>query len=840
MDHPSEIARVIIDANHQNMTKFKGPSDANYRRVQQHIIALVGEARAHRLGQLAQGKIIAKVAVVTRLIAAQTKTILSYGRIWLEHNHPTSKIQCSPKSRSSVTVFLPSPHNSIAEVGPPSRMKDWLSLRPWLDSYAAAIEAHFKGADKRLRSLALHGMAGVGKTQLALSFANSHRDQYPAIFWVHADQDQKMAQDYDDFAKNLSLDLGGTDGQLQNRAKFKNWLIKEPTSWLLIFDNVDNLASIKPFWPSAGHGSIIVTAKNPEAITSLVQKSIHLEPFSEKEGAKYLLSRLSDPSSQDESLATVIAKKLGGLPIALSHVAGFIEATSCTFEELLDMYSYRADPAELMDYDSSEITFDYEGSYATLWKVSFESLGKEATQLLEMLALLDPDSIPEGLLRDESKAINEKPRLSSEAAKYRKAVSQLRRHALIAKDVRLRTLSIHRLVQEATTRDWESSKLQSVFSAVSQRVSECFPRQIGGASMSKDWEKCAKYAPHLLSLARHYQHAEPPLERSLDFAEVLSHCAWYLYEQGQIDGAFGILLLARDTCISVLGDQPHLTTAHVYNNLSAMYMFQGERQECANTSLLVCTIREKLLGPDHVDVAQALANYATDLNALDQLEDADEVYRKALRIRELPQNSNTEPELLGQLLSNAGRCWARIGRYPEAEDALKRAIALRRQSLGVHNATAISYYGLGNTVLAQGHLDAAMAYHQVCLDMRRELNMTTYWLGVSCHKLAVLHHQKGQNALAADTRKEQNDIAVDLLREAIINFKQAQSEPGLLARSLFRLSALLLEVEDDSEDEHAIQESRELYDEAIEAAGESFPENPTEQDYEELVQFDHR
>lgn len=140
-------------------------------------------------------------------------------------------------------------------------------------------------------------MAGVGKTQLALHFANSHRDQYPAIFWVHADQDQKMAQDYDDFAKTLGLDVEGTDSQLRNRDKFKNWLIKEPVSWLLIFDNVDNLASIKPFWPSAGHGSIIVTTRNPEAMTSLVQKSIHLQPFSEGEGAKYFLSRLSDPSS---------------------------------------------------------------------------------------------------------------------------------------------------------------------------------------------------------------------------------------------------------------------------------------------------------------------------------------------------------------------------------------------------------------------------------------------------------------------------------------------------------------------------------------------------------------
>ncbi|KAI4105541.1 MAG: hypothetical protein LQ339_003383 [Xanthoria mediterranea] len=631
-----------------------------------------------------------------------------------------------------------------------------------------------------------------------------------------------MAQDYDDFAKNLGIDVEGTDGQLQNRDKFKNWLIKEPASWLLIFDNVDNLASIKPFWPSAGHGSVIVTTRNPEVITSLVQKSIHLQPFSEGEGAKYFLSRLSDPSSQDEILAIVIAKKPGGLPIALSHVAGFIEATSCTFEELLDMYSYRADP-EMVDYDSSEITFDYEGSYATLWKVSFESLGKEAKELLEMVALLDPDSIPESLFRDESKAIDEEPRLSIEAANYRKAVSQLRRQALVAKDVRLRTLSIHRLVQEAITRDWETSKLQSVFNAVSQRVS-VFPKTDGwGFYIERLGRMC-----------------EPPLERSVDFAEVLSHCAWYLYEQGQIDGALGILLLARDTCKSVLGDQPHLVTAHVYNNLSAMYMFQGERQQCADTSLLVCTIREQLLGPEHVDLAQALANYAADLNALDQLEDADNIYKRALRIHELPQNSNTQPELLGQLLSNAGRCWARMGRYAEAEKALNRAIALRRQSLGVHNATAISYYGLGNTVLAQGHLDAAMGYHQVCLDMRRELKITTYWLGVSCHKLAVLHHRKGQGVLAVDTRRAQNDIAVALLREAIASFKRAESEPGLLARSLFRLSALLLEDGGDSEDGYIIQESRQLYDEATQALGDSFPETPTEPDYEELVQFDHR
>ncbi|KAL8999883.1 MAG: hypothetical protein Q9188_005797 [Gyalolechia gomerana] len=476
------------------MPKFKSANDPNYRRVQQQTVALVGEARAPGLGQLAQDE----DEPILREDMARAPVL----------NEHSSML---PK-RPIICHCLP-----------------FFTARFYRrDSYVAAIEVCFAGPEKDPRSLALHGMAGI-------------------------------VQDYDAFTKNLSLDLGGTDGQLQNRAKFQYWLVKESTSWLVIFDNVDNLASIKPFWPLEDHGSIIVTAKNPEVNTSLVQKTIHLEPFSESEGAKNLRSRLSDPSAHAESSATGIVKKLRGLPYALSHGTGFVEATSCTFEEVVDMYSYRADP-ELVDHDSSEFTFDYE------------------KKLRDFVESLD-------LLRDETKAINAKP---GTLARNRKAVGQLRRHSLVAKD--------------------------------------------------------------------------------------------------------------------------------------------------------------------------ALANHATDLNTLDRLEDADEVYRKAFRIRELPQNSDMGPELLGQLLSNAGRCWARMGRYPETEKALKKAIELRRQSLGLHNATAISYYGLGDILLTQGHLD----------------------------------------------------------------------------------EAILAEIEDTVNDGHAIPESRRLFDEAVDEAGAALPDNRTERDYDELVQFDHR
>lgn len=74
-----------------------------------------------------------------------------------------------------------------------------------------------------------------------------------------------------------------------------------------------------------------------------------------------------------------------------------------------------------------------------------------------------------------------------------------------------------------------------------------------------------------------------------------------------------------------------------------------------------------------------------------------------------------------------------------------------------------------------------------------------------------------------------------MLREAIANCRQAESELGLLARSLFKLSAVLAEIEDTVNDGHAIPESRRLLDEAVEEAGAALPDNSTERDYDELV-----
>ena len=56
-----------------------------------------------------------------------------------------------------------------------------------------------------LRTFALHGMGGVGKTQIALQYANRNRDQYQVIMWIAADNVISIGQSFRDIAKLLGF-----------------------------------------------------------------------------------------------------------------------------------------------------------------------------------------------------------------------------------------------------------------------------------------------------------------------------------------------------------------------------------------------------------------------------------------------------------------------------------------------------------------------------------------------------------------------------------------------------------------------------------------------------------
>ena len=79
-----------------------------------------------------------------------------------------------------------------------------------------------------LRSFALYGMGGVGKTQIALQYAHRNREKYDAILWVMANTTISIGQSFTDIARTLGLVKSDEEGKDAIGAilKVKNWCIE--------------------------------------------------------------------------------------------------------------------------------------------------------------------------------------------------------------------------------------------------------------------------------------------------------------------------------------------------------------------------------------------------------------------------------------------------------------------------------------------------------------------------------------------------------------------------------------------------------------------------------------
>jgi hypothetical protein len=76
-----------------------------------------------------------------------------------------------------------------------------------------------------LRSFALYGMGGVGKTQIALKYANSSRSKFSAIFWIAAENSITLGQSFREIAKMMCLIKPDEEAD-------DNAVILEVKSWL--------------------------------------------------------------------------------------------------------------------------------------------------------------------------------------------------------------------------------------------------------------------------------------------------------------------------------------------------------------------------------------------------------------------------------------------------------------------------------------------------------------------------------------------------------------------------------------------------------------------------------
>jgi hypothetical protein len=147
----------------------------------------------------------------------------------------------------------------------------------------AAIHQELQHNNLR-RVVVVHGLGGMGKTQLALAYAQRHKDEYSAVFWVNSKSKDTINQGYADAARriyrghpslvHLKAIIEGSDLDKAAEA-VKRWLSSTGNDrWLVIYDNYDTpklpggnepgTFDIRPFLPEADHGAVLITTRSSQ------------------------------------------------------------------------------------------------------------------------------------------------------------------------------------------------------------------------------------------------------------------------------------------------------------------------------------------------------------------------------------------------------------------------------------------------------------------------------------------------------------------------------------------------------------------------------------------------
>ncbi len=168
---------------------------------------------------------------------------------------------------------------------------------------------------------------------------------------------------------------------------------------MLIFDNADDLSILKNAWPGSGHGAVLVTSRDFSSSFSPAAAGFHVRPFEDTVGAAALLALVhkDDTLPENRILAQDITHALGGLPLALNQIGGFIVQQRLALKDFLPLYEKNA---AKINARKSRLS-DYEHSLSTVWELALGQLSENASKLQKLFAFLDPDQIHESVLTGE-------------------------------------------------------------------------------------------------------------------------------------------------------------------------------------------------------------------------------------------------------------------------------------------------------------------------------------------------------------------------------------------------------------------------------------------------------
>lgn len=602
---------------------------------------------------------------------------------------------------------------------------------------------------------ALHGLGGIGKTQIALEYAYRHALEYSAIFWIRAETPESIISSLWQIAELLQLPERDDEDQRHAVGAVQRWLSTHG-QWLLIWDNVEDLVLLDHFLPATRQGALLITTRR-QALGALAQ-GVELEPMGQEEGSFFVLRRakvlkqeatyehmrqFAATESGEYAAAAELVTALEGLPLALDQAGAYIEETGCNLAGYLQRYhqqhasllARRGGPGNIHP-QSVSATFHFSIQLV-------EQERHDAADILRVCALLQAEAIPEELFLEGATYLGPNlESLASDPSQFDLALAILRNLSLVRRHPETGTLSLHRLVQ-VVLREGMSKQERTIWQRrVIHALNALFPETTSNDS-NLVWKRCERLLAHVLAVVSTIEDQEADQE----LVRVLGKAADYLRERVQYERAESLYEQALRFGELILGAM-HPDLAYPLTGLANLYQEQGRFERAEPLYQLALRIREQALGAEHPLVAHPLNGLAVLYAKRGSLEQAEQLFQRALSIWE--QALGAMHPLVTYPLNGLAILYKRQGKLEQAEVLYERALSIETRTFGpAHPQVSRLLYNLALLYEEQGKYEQAEPLFQQSLSLGERV-----WgpehpnLAHPLNGLAILYQEQGKDAQA--------------------------------------------------------------------------------------------
>ncbi len=637
----------------------------------------------------------------------------------------------------------------------------------------------------------LHGLGGVGKTQLAIEYAHRYSDQYDLVWWIPAEDPAEVRRSMVELANYLKLPLSTDTSQTILRVIEALKAGQPFRRWLLVFDNAAAPETLEQYLPDRT-GEVLITSRDQAWATA--SQALEVDVFERPESIAMLGQRASAVPREQADLLADIA---GDLPLALELAAAWHQATRQPTPAYVELFE-----AQLQRLGTVDLPPGYPLPVAAAWGVAFSALSDQslpASQLLQLSAYFGAEPISVDLFWRGRYA----PELPSpldgvlrDRVSLRRALRDIGKFGLARYDSARENFQVHRLVQAIIRTDMSLAQ-QDQTRHCAQRVlvlanpgspDELDPREV---------ERHAELWPHIVP-------SDMINSSDVEARRVILDQVRYRYLIGDYESARELAQNAVNAWDP--GDELTLLTRRQLANTLRSLGLTAEAYELDHEIL---RLFQQTYGPNHDFTLLASNSVSADLRAMGQFRQARAIDEPNLA-KHIEIYGEEDPATL-RTANNLAVDMRLMGDFGQALELDEKTVERRTRLFGPEHPTTLyavsqvvrDLYGLGRYREALRLGERILPTHEEVLGAGHpEVLLTRRVMGVTYRKLGryVRARELAETNVAA--YRNRFGPAHEHSLAAIVSLANALREDGALQLAKERAEEALHNYERHFSDQH--------------------------------------